>query len=60
MRYAIFAIVTSAIVAAVLMTLPVGAVATANPLPPVHGIACDPQTGDIAGCDRVFMPEVMR
>ena len=71
MRYAIFALLASAIVAAVLLALPAdaachcvivpnGGACDCVQTPPVHGIACDPANGDIEGCDKVFLMEVSR
>lgn len=71
MRHAIFAIVASAIVAAVLLALPVGAAChciivpgggacECAEMPPVSGTICDPAGGNISDCDKAFLPEVMR
>ena len=29
-------------------------------VPPVSGIACSPTTGNIEGCDKVYLPDVAR
>lgn len=32
----------------------------AGTVPPVSGITCSPTTGDIEGCDKLYLPEVAR
>lgn len=53
--HAAFQIAAAAAIAAALAWLPAGA--TDVLIPPVTGIACLPDGGDISGCDdKVFMP----